>query len=215
MPHLSDEHLNLYLDEELTTTERRAVEAHLASCQACRAELASLQALLTQLDALKPEPLAADLTPFVMREIAAQRQRTARQMRTSWVISALQAAVIVLLLIFGRSALAMQYDALAQHVPAESLRVTWAGALARGNVVWHAAVTGWPIQRAKDIASQLDPPAILDQIVGRRPKLPGLGLTTTQATIIGLAAVLIWLGGNSILLRTTATRFKVSHYPKH
>jgi hypothetical protein len=212
---LSDELLNLYQDEELTTGERSAVEAHLARCQACRAELASLRSLFAKLDALRAEPLAADLTPIVMRRIAAHRQRTAQKTRTSWVVSALQAATIALLLIFGWSALAMQYDTLAQHVPAESLRVIWTDALARGNEVWHAIVIGWPIPQAKYVLSRLDPPVFLDQIVGHGPKLPSLGLNTTQATIIGLAATLMWLGGNSILLRMTAARSKVSHFPKH
>jgi anti-sigma factor RsiW len=83
MSHLTEEQLNLYLDDELSTVERAAVEAHLAGCDACRTELASLRALFTALDALQPAALAADLTPVVLRGVAAERRRTVRRRRIS------------------------------------------------------------------------------------------------------------------------------------
>lgn len=206
MSHLTEERLNLYLDNELSTTERAAVEAHLAGCDACRAELASLQALFTALEALQPEALAADLTPRVLRGIAAERRRAVWRRRISWLVSALQGAVVVLLLVFGWSALTTRYSELAQHLPTEALRATWADTLARGGILWAATVAQWQAWWAEAAANVLDLPASLSQAIGYWPQLPGLGLTAPQMTAVSLAAVLMWLAGNSILLRTAAVR---------
>ena len=50
MAHLTEEQLNLYLDNELSTPEHTVVEAHLADCSACRSELASLEILFFALN---------------------------------------------------------------------------------------------------------------------------------------------------------------------
>jgi len=90
MSHLTEEQLNLYLDNELSTSECAAVEAHLVGCDVCRAELASLQALFTALDALQPDALAADLTPVVLHAVAAERRRAVWRQRISWLVPTLQ-----------------------------------------------------------------------------------------------------------------------------
>ena len=121
MSHLTEELLNLYLDNELPPGERAAVEAHLAGCEACRIELVSMQTLFTALDTLQLETLAADLTPLVLDDIATERHRAIRRQRIGWLAPGLQGAVVILLLFFGWSALAMRYDELAQRIPAETL----------------------------------------------------------------------------------------------
>jgi len=215
MSHPTEEQLNLYLDDELSTVERAAVEAHLAGCDACRAELASLQTLFTALDALQPEALAADLTPVVLRGVAAERRRTVRRRRISWLVPALQGAAVVLLFVFGWSALATRYAELAQRIPAEALYAAWTNALARGGTLWAATIAQWQTWWTGAVADVLGLPAFLGQVTSHWPQLPGLGFTTPQAIAVSLAAALMWLVSNAILLRTAAVRQSLNHHFNH
>lgn len=215
MSHLTEEQLNLYLDDELLAVECAAVEAHLADCDVCRAELASLQALFTALDALQPKALAADLTPVVLRGVAAERRRAVRRRRIGWLVPALQGAAVVLLLVFGWSALATRYAELAQRIPAEVLYAAWTNVLARGGALWAATVAWWQTWWAGAVADVLGLPASLGQVTSHWPQLPGLGFTTSKAIAVSLAAALMWLVGNSILLRTAAVRQSLNHHFNH
>ncbi|MFB0536037.1 MAG: anti-sigma factor [Anaerolineae bacterium] len=215
MSYLTEEQLNLYLDNELSTVERAAVEAHLAGCDACRAELASLQTLFTALGALQPEALAADLTPLVLRGVAAERRRTVRRRRISWLVPALQGAAVVLLLVFGWSALATRYAELAQRIPAEALYAAWTNALARGGTLWAATVAWWQTWWAGAVTDVLGLPASLGQVTSHWPQLPGLGFTTSKAIAVSLAAALVWLVGNAILLRMAAVRQSLNRHLNH
>jgi predicted anti-sigma-YlaC factor YlaD len=215
MSHLTEEQLNLYLDGELSTVERAAVETHLAGCDACRTELASLRALFTALDALQPEALATDLTPVVLRGVAAERQRATWLRRIGWLVPALQGAAVVMLLFFGWSALATRYAELAQRIPAETLHAVWVNALARGGILWAATVAWWQTWWAGAVTDVLGLPASLGQVTSHWPQLPDLGLTAPQAIAVSLAAALMWLVGNSILLRTAAVRQSLNHHFNH
>ena len=58
-PHRIEQQLSAYLDGELTPAETAGVRAHLAECDACRAELEELRAgkdLLGRLRAMEPPP---------------------------------------------------------------------------------------------------------------------------------------------------------------
>src|SRR3989441_10672696 len=61
--------LSEYLDGELTSPERTAFEAHLASCDACRTTLDELRRVVTNARALDDRPPAADLWPAVAARI--------------------------------------------------------------------------------------------------------------------------------------------------
>jgi anti-sigma factor RsiW len=69
MNHLSTETINMYLDDRLDSDRRSAADAHLATCAACRADLAALRELFAALVALPPDPLPADLTAQVLQRI--------------------------------------------------------------------------------------------------------------------------------------------------
>jgi anti-sigma factor RsiW len=215
MSHLTEEQLNLYLDNELSTSECAAVEAHLVGCGVCRAELASLQALFTALDAWQPDALAADLTPVVLHAVAAERRRAVWRQRISWLVPTLQAAAVVLLLVFSWSALATRYGELTQRIPAETLHAVWVNALARGGILWAATVAWWQTWWAGAVTDVLGLPASLGQVTSHWPQLPDLGLTAPQAIAVSLAAALMWLVGNSILLRTAAVRQSLNHHFNH
>jgi predicted anti-sigma-YlaC factor YlaD len=214
MSHLTEEQLNLYLDNELPPGERAVVEAHLAGCEACRIELVSMQTLFTALDTLQLENLAADLAPLVLDDIATERQRAIRRRRIGWLAPGLQGVAAILLLLFGWSALAMRYDELARQIPAETLYAAWANTLARSSIFWTATITHWQTWWRETITGLLDLPAVLGQTTPQWPQFSGLGLTTPQITTISLVAVLMWLAGNSILLRKVAGT-NSSHRPNH
>ena len=204
MSHLTEEQLNLYLDNELSPSERTAVEVHLAGCEACRIELVSMQTLFTALDTLQLETLAADLAPLVLDDVAAERQRAIRRRRVGWLVPGLQGVAVILLLLFGRSTLVTRYGELAQHIPAETLYATWANTLAQSSIFWTATITHWQTWWRETITGLLDLPTALGQATSQWPQFTGLGLTTPQITTISLVAILMWLVGNSILLRKVA-----------
>jgi anti-sigma factor RsiW len=58
-----NDRLSEYIDGELTPSEQRALEAHLAGCAGCQADLASLRAVVTRTEALTDRPPASDLWP--------------------------------------------------------------------------------------------------------------------------------------------------------
>lgn len=64
--------LNAYVDRELAAADARAIEGHVAGCAACRAELASLQSLLTQARAL---PRDIPPAPHGWRELRSEVER--------------------------------------------------------------------------------------------------------------------------------------------
>lgn len=214
MTHLTEAQLNLYLDNELSPAERAAATAHLAGCEACRIELASMQALFSALSTLQSQTLATDLTPLVLNGIVKAHQRAIRRQRAGWLALGLQGIAVILLLLFGRSTLVMHYDKLAQHIPTETLDAAWANSLAQSSIFWTATVTRWQMWWGETMTGLLDLPAALGQTTSQWPQFSGLGLTTPQITTISLVAVLMWLVGNSILLRKGAGT-NSSHHPNH
>lgn len=65
--------LSEYLDDELDTAERAAVEAHLQSCEECRADLRELAAVVARAGTLTDAPPARNLWPNVEKQIAKPR----------------------------------------------------------------------------------------------------------------------------------------------
>jgi anti-sigma factor RsiW len=214
MTHLTEEQLNLYLDNALSPAEHAGVEAHLAECETCQAELAALQTLFTALNTLQPEALATDLTPMVLENIAAERQRIVRR-RLGWLVPGLQGLAIILLLLFGCPVLFGRYVELIQRVPTASLYAMWTNTQAQGTILWQTTIAQGQTWWAETVSNFLNLPDTLKQSSHTWPKFPGLGLTTPQIAIIGLAAVLMWLIGNSILLRAAVTRPKLNRHTNH
>src|SRR5262245_4956929 len=66
MPHVDEGTLHAYLDGELPSTERKALETHLAECASCRATLAEERALLERATALlgTARPAERAMPPF-------------------------------------------------------------------------------------------------------------------------------------------------------
>lgn len=64
--------LSEYVDGDLAGAERAALEAHLATCDACAAALEDLRAVVSQAHALIDTPPAQDLWPGIAAQIAAE-----------------------------------------------------------------------------------------------------------------------------------------------
>jgi len=65
----------LYLEDELPSSERKAVEIHLAACSACRRALEERRFLLEAVNSLPEAELPADFSKRVMRALPPLRNR--------------------------------------------------------------------------------------------------------------------------------------------
>lgn len=92
--------LSAYLDGELNARRREAIEAHLAGCDACRRELASLRQVSACLQAwTAPEP-APDLSARFAERLAARTKRPdARWLAVPWLRAAAAAGLAAGLLL--------------------------------------------------------------------------------------------------------------------
>jgi|GEM_PF-974500 hypothetical protein len=90
-PHVS-EWLSAYLDNQLTTAERAKVQAHLATCPVCAAELGDLQATVGLLARLPAVPLPRS---FVLAEAPARPSLLDRLLGPAWGYGALRLATVV------------------------------------------------------------------------------------------------------------------------
>jgi anti-sigma factor RsiW len=99
--HLDDT-LSAYLDDELAPAARREVEAHLAGCAACRAELDEVAAARRAIRIMpvhaRPRSLVdADPFPELGRPSGVTRPAASRR-RAAWALAAAVAAAIAFLL---------------------------------------------------------------------------------------------------------------------
>ena len=95
--------LSEYIDGELDSTERAAIEAHLATCGQCYATLSELRQVVARAKSLEDTPPTTDLWTGIAREIRreqapAQRDRLVRR-RFSLTVGQLLAASIALVLL--------------------------------------------------------------------------------------------------------------------
>lgn len=72
MSHLNDSQLFTYIDDELTSAEKRPLAAHLATCPACAAKLIEWQALFGEMETLPIVPLTIDLSENVVELLTAE-----------------------------------------------------------------------------------------------------------------------------------------------
>jgi hypothetical protein len=98
--------LSEYLDGELAPPERTTLEAHLASCDACRTTLDELRRVVTNARALDDRPPTADLWPAVAARIGLSTRVRARPVvrRFSFTVPQLAAASVALALLSGGAA---------------------------------------------------------------------------------------------------------------
>ncbi|HEV2670882.1 MAG TPA: anti-sigma factor [Gemmatimonadales bacterium] len=131
--------LSEYIDGELDSTERAALEAHLASCGECYATLGELRQVLARAQALQDTVPATDLwrgiAQQIRRESAVDRPDRLVRRRFSFSVPQLLAASIALMLMSGGGAwLALQSrqtiaDTRAESAPRTRITqaATWTG----------------------------------------------------------------------------------------
>src|SRR5258705_9759915 len=80
MPHVDEGTLHAYLDGELPSAERKAVETHLAECASCGTQLAEERALLERASALlgATRPIERAAPPFEQLRPRATRRSLLR-----------------------------------------------------------------------------------------------------------------------------------------
>jgi hypothetical protein len=181
--HVPSEILDQYLDDELPAADRTAVEAHLATCPACRQKLAATRRLASRLAALSSEPLTLDLAPLVVRRIAEPAARTSR-LGTALLVGQL-AAVVALVLWF-----------VAQQATPGAIALDWS---------WLPA----PFDAALDWLGLVQDglAAVLGGSSGAPILTPAEPITSIGAPAL-LVALAIWLVANGLLLtgRAAAAR---------
>jgi anti-sigma factor RsiW len=91
--HEINELLPLHLYGDLSDAERAAVEAHLARCPECRAELAALEAVRKELDVPPPALRGVDVAAIYRAESDRLRRRSKRW-RAAAAIAAIAATVL-------------------------------------------------------------------------------------------------------------------------
>jgi len=98
--------LSEYLDGEVTGPERTALEAHVASCDACRTTLDELRRVVTNARALDDRPPTVDLWPAIATRIGLASRSKVRPLarRLAFTVPQLVAASVVLALLSGGAA---------------------------------------------------------------------------------------------------------------
>lgn len=102
--------LSEYLDDELSSSDRKALETHLATCAACSRTLDELRRVVARAGALEDRPPQKDLWAGVARrigvsvpseEIDLNERREQRRRRFTFTMPQLAAAVIALVSVSG------------------------------------------------------------------------------------------------------------------
>jgi hypothetical protein len=93
------EKLSDYLDDELTPTERQAVETHLQQCEECAATLSDLRRIAGAAAALRDTPPSTDLWPDIAARMASGPRAAAPPARRRVAFTAPQLVAASLLLV--------------------------------------------------------------------------------------------------------------------
>ncbi|MAT97081.1 MAG: hypothetical protein CL608_08065 [Anaerolineaceae bacterium] len=177
MKDFNEDLLHEYLDGMLDDETRQAVEAHLASSPAARAQLAELEALFSSLDTLPELPLGRDLSAAVVAEIGQEMAVSTSLPRWLWGLLLGQALIALLLLGNVWTSL-----------------LDWLGNGRDIATDWFATFQLSTLAWLREFWVQIT-------AVWQQPNLPNLSIdlpTSHWALLFGLA-LLVWLAGNRLL----------------
>jgi len=132
MTHLTEETLNLFLDQALAEPEALAAQAHLAACPACSARLADLSLVFSRLETLGDSQIDLDLGPAVLQRL----KKPARLPRTVGWLTVFQILAALVALAFAWPVLHLELPASfswsAAVQPLLALLAAWQTALQAG-----------------------------------------------------------------------------------
>lgn len=183
MDHIDELTLNEYLDESLPEVTRQAVEAHLAMCGACQAELADLQQLFFALDSVTDAPLSTDLSVAVEAQIKKEPVASEQFSVNSWplLIFELVAAGVLLFLLWPT---VQEWLLLARGWPVQvAADVTWPQPVSWAEMSTRMATLISSVQAGFD---SFQTASLIE-------------LATMQWVFLLGAALVIWLVGNRLL----------------
>jgi predicted anti-sigma-YlaC factor YlaD len=184
--HLSEEILNMYLDEELSAVEREGIEAHLAICEMCRTEAKASRDLFTALTKVADVP-APNLAPGVLAHIRPRRRLAALR----WLAPMFQGAAATALIAWSWARLIDHLNAIAGSLPIDGLGIPW------------DEFTGWAMGQWSTLS--IWPDAFLSTLQDLSTRFStDLGFTLPQVALLGITAAALWLIGNALLLRRAA-----------
>jgi anti-sigma factor RsiW len=189
--HLPDEVLHEFIDAALAPGRRAEVDAHLAECEACAARLARLRALFARIASVPDVPLARDLAPPVMARLLHKPNGTTGLPGLRWAMG--------LQLIVALTLLAVAWPSLRQHVDAPAaapLVVQAVEALGAVRLALADAWAAWSTSFSALAAHSLDAVRYL----------PALPLASFAWAPLVVAASLLWLVGNGLLVYPTIAR---------
>ncbi len=193
--HLSREAINSYLDGELNAEDRSRVEAHLATCEQCREEAASLNRLFETLEGLE-DVSSPDIVTTVLSRIASTRQR---QWRT-WLVSAMQVAVTTALLTLSWSSLDARWQGLTGWMFSLQVPEAWITAITIVSEPWQI-IEDWIAVIIALLGEWLGRISSLPELALPELSLPELALPITQLAVLLTLAAATWLLANFLLLR--------------
>lgn len=176
----------MYFDGELDAAERVGVEAHLATCATCRAEAKALGDLFAALAKVTDVP-SPNLVPGVLTHIRPRRRLSA----LGWLVPAFQGAAAAALLAWGWVRLIDHLGAIIQTLSDGGLDMPWGNIAAWVTSQW-ATLSAWPstfLSTFQDWSASF-------------PTIPRF--TLPQVALLGVAAAVLWLIGNALLLRRAA-----------
>jgi anti-sigma factor RsiW len=215
MSHLDDSTLNEYLDSALTPDRRADAGRHLAACRECAARLDRMQALFAALDSLPDLQLERDLAPGVLSSVRKSElglRPTAPAVLTAVRGSGFAERPRLRLLFAVQAILALVLLAAAIRLALQNLTVPDLSQVSDAQVLtlsglylsmleeWNAVLAGAGRFLATGLATRPDLPL---------PSLPTFGLA-----LIVLAAGLLWLVGNGVLLKQVANSRRRSAFSR-
>ena len=185
MNHVDEFTLNEYLDEALPDRERKEVEAHLAVCAACQAELAELQQLFLTLTAVSEAPFTVDMSAAVKTQIEQEKTVGSEQFSVNSGLLLLFELVAAGVLLFLLWPTVQEWLRLSRRWQAQfALNVTlpepvsWAEMMER--------ITAVSTESVQLFFNPIQSTSIID-------------LATMQWAILLGVALIIWVAGNRLL----------------
>lgn len=173
--HLSDEQLNEYLDNE--TDERAQIELHLDTCADCSRRLVAMQELFHEIESL-PE---FDITPDFAARFVPSQNLSLRLPRSLALTVTLQVALAAVAMIVAAPFVMQFLSPYASGIAAPS----FSDLFLQVQRQWAAWL---------DMLSTFQVPSI--------PTFPALEISGLMLTLTLLSALLLWLIGNGLLLRS-------------
>ena len=177
--HLTDEHLNEYLDSGAAVS---SAAHHLDSCPACRARLEELRAVFTALESLPDLQLSRDLAPSILARLPASWGGLAFRPAAAqkWIITA-QALGALAIAAWLSSSLELPAAILAYQPPTlDSILASF-----------FALLSSFDVQ----LSTFNLPTAVID-------------LQSSTVLMLAAAAILLGVVGNGILLRASPRKVK-------